>query len=848
MPFRFPPLDSPSFWIGVAIATAAWWVLSALRRLLQHANQGLKAKSKERKEKVRPASAIEERYRHRVLQQAQGLHLAAPLFSLDEILVVPRLLLPPVCPRPGAPPPTEDIVSLTLPFIPDGTALAAIYNAPTITIQQALAGRANLVLTGHPGCGKTTALAYLASLIARRDATSGLPKETIPVMLHVADLSLPLRNPDAVLDPVIKTIYKYVAARDLPRLPEFIKSVLREGRIFFLLDGLDELPPEEFRAAVAYLEQLMQEFPATRFITTANPDYLDGLLRLGFVNFVVAPWGVRQRSEFLDKWSDLWTRNVAVEAWVQSRAEQVDSLLLHGWLDTENGNQTPLELTLQTWAAFAGDVRGPSLLDAIAAHIFRLVPTDIHPEALELLALQVNLATKPVFEAQQAREWVVSFEPPEAVDASDEKGEPAKSKKSRKLEKASPKPGVLTKMVASGILCQHSNNSLRFNHPVFAGYLAGKALVNSSAEAVLNQPEWSGKQLALRYLSAHCDVTSLAEAIIAASKPPFHSELLAVAGWLREAPRTMPWRGTVIAKLTALLQDDRHPLVLRGKALEAFIACEDPSVAALFRQLHTTLSQEIAQLSALGSGALQDAKAIESLADLLNSTKPNVQRAASLALIAIGTTSAINALGSALLYGSENLRRIAAEALANHPQSGHAILKEGAAVDDLLVRRAVVYGLDRVDAPWVDKLLDKMQIEDKEWIVRTSATEVIESRRRPQTIFQAELPPASETPWLIAFAAKKGMGVSPNLPANDLLLMALKSGSEEERFAALSFLRQYPTEAVITELYQLLYGDDPLLKDAIFQVIWEMATSGVMLPAPKQFELGRGWGTASIEQ
>jgi len=235
---------------------------------------------------------------------------------------------------------------------------------------------------------------------------------------------------------------------------------------------------------------------------------------------------------------------------------------------------------------------------------------------------------------------------------------------------------------------------------------------------------------------------------------------------------------------------------------------------------------------------MQDTKAIEGLADMLNSSNPNVQRAACLALVSVGTTSAIDSVGSALLHGDENLRRFAAEALANHPQDGHAMLKEGAAVDDLLVRRAVAYGLGRVDRPWADELLAKLQIEDKEWIVRTSATEVIESRHRAHTFFHAPVPLPSESPWLIAFAGKQGMGLSPNQPATDLLLKALKNGSEEERLASLVYLRLHPTETVLGELYHIMYSDDSFMREAIFHILWELAASGVALPDPHQFGVG----------
>ena len=838
MQFRLPYIDRISFWIGVAVATAFWWILAALRPLLQQVIQNLKAKRKEKKEKARTSSAIEERYRQVILQKAQGFHLAAPLFSLDEILIPPSLLVPPARPAPGGSALTEDIVSLTLPYLPAWPELAAIYNAPTLDLPQAMSGGLDLVLTGQPGCGKTVALAYLASLAAHREPASGLPEDTVPFLLHVADLDLPLKKPDALLDPIIETLAECAPVRDLPRLLDFIQRVFREGRALFLLDGLDELPPDEMKAAVEYLDLLKGSYPETRLVTTACPECLDGLLELNFVPFTLAAWNSKQRGEFLDRWSELWRRYVAVEAWVQSGPEQIDPLVLDQWLNADGGNLTPLELTLKAWAAFAGDVRGARPLDAIQAHIRRLSPSDTPSEALELLALQTNLATTPLFDPRQAREWIKSFEPPETYAAGEEETESGKRKKASKGEKAASKPGVLAKMAASGILTQHRKDHMRFTHPVFAGYLAGKALVNYHAEAVLDQPAWSGKFLALQYLSTHRDVASLAETLTTTSKRPLEHNLLMAGRWLREAPHQMSWRGNVMVKLADLIQAEDLPLGLRGQALAAFVLSEDPSVATLFHQLFNASSPEVIQMAALGSGAIQDSKAVEDLADLLSNPSPNVQRAACLALVAIGTIPAIDSVGSALLHGSENLRRFAAEALANHPRDGYAMLKEGASVDDLLVRRAVAYGLGRVGQPWADELLAKLQIEDKEWIVRTSATKVIESQHKARAYLPSPIPPPAKSPWLIAFAGKQGIGISPNQPATDLLLMALRNGSEEERLSSLVYLRQVPTEIVLGELYHILYSGDTTLREAIFQILWELAASGVALPDPHKFGVG----------
>ena len=161
--------------------------------------------------------------------------------------------------------------------------------------------------------------------------------------------------------------------------------------------------------------------------------------------------------------------------------------------------------------------------------------------------------------------------------------------------------------------------------------------------------------------------------------------------------------------------------------------------------------------------------------------------------MAIGTNDALEIVAHTLLHADEDLRRAAAEALANDPGEGHAMLKDGPTLSDILVRRAVVYGLARVDEPWAVELLKKVQVEDQEWVVRNSAGEVLEARHQAESPrVPRPLKAPSETPWLIEFAGTQGVGITPGSPATDILISVLKNGKEEERFAVLSISKEGP--------------------------------------------------------
>ena len=166
------------------------------------------------------------------------------------------------------------------------------------------------------------------------------------------------------------------------------------------------------------------------------------------------------------------------------------------------------------------------------------------------------------------------------------------------------------------------------------------------------------------------------------------------------------------------------------------------------------------------------------------------------------------------------------------------MLKEGATLADIMLRRAVVHGLARVEQPWAIETLQKMQVEDDQWAVRNLANQYLEQMNNIDPRVPRKLAAPSESPWLIEFAGKQGMGIPRGGPATDVLLSAFKQGETEQRLAALPYLKRVATEGIIGALYNGMYGEDPEVREAAFQAIAEIAANGSTLPHPNQFGLG----------
>src|SRR4030067_549383 len=129
-----------------------------------------------------------DRYRRELIAYLQAIHLARPLFALGDILVTPRVLAPPIPPDPlHAEPRPEDTLGV-LPNLPDWNHLSAIYQAPSLSLPEALLTGTNLLLTGEVGSGKTTALAHLAWRVAEDDPGMGGLADYTPFFIHAANL------------------------------------------------------------------------------------------------------------------------------------------------------------------------------------------------------------------------------------------------------------------------------------------------------------------------------------------------------------------------------------------------------------------------------------------------------------------------------------------------------------------------------------------------------------------------------------------------------------------------------------------------------------------------------------
>jgi len=822
--FRNIRLDSISFWSGFIAATLLWWLLwmthPAVRTLWKNIQKGIEIVSQGLK------TSNEQRHRLDTLKYVQKLHLAAPLFSLDEILVMPRLMAPPPITDPDQPPPYEDIIGKIIPYAPDWPEMAASYGTNTLDVFDTLRESGNLVIIGNAGTGKTTTLAFIASEIARQDFSAGPFQNFIPVFVHAANLALPVDDESYPLETIIDALEEQKSTLSPSRLSKLLKTAFSNKNVILLVDGLDELHNKRINLVVNYLETLLIQFPGIKVVTAASTNYIGNLPGIGFFPIPTAIWGQKNQVNFIKKWGNLWEEFIAHPARRKGDV-QIDPLLYNGWLINMDSGTTPFDFTLKVWSAYAGDSLGPSHGDGIEAYI-RRIATSI-PKArktLEILAVKILMTQDSIFTESEARNWI-------SGSSADTKPQYFSINYQHEDGEIKPQdtgiPKAIPKLIECGLLINSQNNFIGFKHPLISGYLAGSSISIQEIGDIFSQQAWSLSRTTMEFMSFKPGLSDYIRETLAESTDPLLTERLAIGRWFPNIQKNTPEHKAVLKQLASDLQNEIFPIDLRIRVLTALVTSGDPGVLALFRHLMNSEKNEVRQLAALGCGYLRDVQSIGDLAKLLGGPA-EVGQAACLALVNIGTKPALEATASALLGGDEQLARAAAEAFANHPIEGYPILKDGSSVDDILVRRAVIYGLRKVNEPWATEILEEMQIEDAQWVIKDAAAQAVEDINNPDPSIPKPQPPLMDLPWLIAFAGDRGLGISEEKPARDMLLRVPTEGNEDEVIAALGQIRVRGETSIFPFAYTLYYGENPEVKAAAFNTIWHISMMGIDIP------------------
>ncbi len=833
---RLPHIDQISFWLGFVAATLFWWVLGRLRPMLPVLREWFKRLIRTLRE--RNLQGANDYLRKDTIRRAQRWHLAAGLFPLDKILVPPQLLSPPSAVEPDTTPQPEPLVLRVVPYLPDWPEIPSSFAYPRLSLAKALSGGSPIAVIGQPGSGKTVALAHLACQIARRETVIGPLMDYAPLLLHILDLDMETAESKDSIQQIIDLISKPAPVLLQPQLRRLLTERFREGRALLLVDGLDELHLEQFPPVLTFLKSILERFPETRMIMSAAPDQMNGLIEIGVTPIAIATWGKSERERFLLRWSNAWGEDIAPQIARHNSPAIIDPILINNWLIGGASFTSPLEWTLKVWGAYSGDLRGPTSLGAIETHISRFVSGLITRPILEKLAYQFIKHNRPAVRyGDLDRMLTEQTGPRQPTVLSQTDDQPvtetlARKRGGRRDMILSAGEQILEELVQGGLLVEHSGEMISFCSPIFCGVLAAfQVTLDDLARATAN-PQWPLHSQALHYLASRSDQADWIEDFIYSDSTPFLTNLFIACRWLKDSPPTSAWKPQLFRSMANLLQDETLSEGLRARAIASFSCSNDPTLPRLFRQLFASSSPTVKRLAVTGAGAWGDPMLVADITGLMADENDLVRLAACMALVSIGAEASMNAVAEILMNADETLRQAAAEAISSIPTVGSESIREAAGVEDILTRRAAVFGLLQIGDHWATQMLEKIAVEDSQWVVRNAAAQALEVLQKPDPHIPKPLQKPWNCPWLIAFASKRGQGVLPNQPANGILHLALTTGTFEEQLAALDYARTITDDRIVVDVYNLLYSGHGPISEAAFQTIWYWTIGGVKLPPP----------------
>lgn len=257
--------------------------------------------------------------------------------------------------------------------------------------------------------------------------------------------------------------------------------------------------------------------------------------------------------------------------------------------------------------------------------------------------------------------------------------------------------------------------------------------------------------------------------------------------------------------------------------MAALVGSRDKNVMFILRQALRSTDPDVRRLGCVGMGALGETDAIKDLEPMLKDVSPDVQLSAGMALGAIGTEAALTAMLGGFVEGEQELRQAVAEALAAVPGEGHAVLRDAMTSQEMMLRRAAVFGLARIKAAWAISLLYRALLEDEQWYVRNAAEEAFLEAEGLEATGALRHPDADSLSWLIAWAAAKGEGVPAGPNARQVLVRVLQEGEEPVlRAAAAQSLANLGYMPALKPLYGALRDKDEKVRAAVYEALGEL--------------------------
>ena len=760
-------------------------------------------------------SGVEVRYQAETAEYLSRYHLGGQWAELADIMTHPRLLAIPTDIDPHAL--TDWRASQLAQVWPELANKVAMPPMPGATLDSLLRNGQRVLICAPPGGGKTSLLAYAAHHYA-----TASDQPLLPAYVHLAELdfsSYAPAEPDQPakpidpLTPLLTVLQRYTSTLTNPGLKDLFQRKLKAGQALLLLDGWDELPAGMRSLCLTWLHQLVENYPNGRLFMAVGMTGYGRLLDLGFVRTQILPWRQREVEAFTAGWARALNNNPI----------RPDRFWRPG--------QTPLQTSLRFWLVTIGGQTDASQKPRRQA--------DLMAQALSLLVKLPESSKEPV---EQVRAAYNEYWQRIAYFLLNEdrliltKEEAARlATETAVHHQLKDLPGRLPKSLEQcAIFLPVKGGGVRFRNLVWRDYLAAAYLARQvepeEAEAIAQAAlENSRRRGVLVYFIAQPEISTTTIAALAngllqsPDRTPTRENLFQVAAWLPELVEAKgEWQRQVLVLLGQIIRQTSFPQLLRQRAMAALMQTGETGVFTFATQLLERSDPFLREVGLMGLshlGLQRPQEVVRRLTEHLEDGAASVRLAAVQALAWLPHPLSERPLLTALINGDDEMSRAAAEGMVLRGADGLEILREALEDEALHVRRAAIYGLLAADDNRLIPWLEKVEKEDKEWLVRSAATEAIETLRQKQKMAwaQADL---SKQRWLVDYAAHDGRAVPVGAAALPFLVQVLAEATHPDlRMAAAVSIGLLPAHDVVPALETAVRDSQQQVSEAAFSTL-----------------------------
>ncbi|MGB8701589.1 MAG: NACHT domain-containing NTPase [Thermosynechococcaceae cyanobacterium] len=215
---------------------------------------------------------------------------------------------------------------------------------------QAVETYSKLRVLGKPGVGKTTFLQHLAIQCNRGEFAAN----QVPIFILLREFTEEARRSGEFS--LLKTMRQTLLLSGVAN-PSVLQTLLQEGRVLVLMDGMDEVRNQDIPAVLREIRMFSEQYHRNQFVASCRTAAQKLQLR-GFTDVEIAPFTQAQITTFAQKWFVALTKTTARMG--QEQATQfIQKLELPENFQFRQLVVTPLFLHLACWV-FHGQGKFPA--------------------------------------------------------------------------------------------------------------------------------------------------------------------------------------------------------------------------------------------------------------------------------------------------------------------------------------------------------------------------------------------------------------------------------------------------------------------------------------------------------